>query len=646
MVQDEGPQAGRPRGLEEAPGLWSGEHAAGLSSSVVTFATRMRADVRQADRRRLLLIGDDDDTVSLITELLGRLGSQSYEFTCLSHLPLSFGRSGPIDAVVVAADPGLTESLPICARLEATGLSAPVVLVGAGLDDKMVERAIDVGVSEVLEALDLDAHGLDRAIQTAMARHRRDARLQVEARLDELTGLANRTSFRDRLEHALTLARRGNGKVALLMIDLDGFKAVNDRYGHPCGDELLKRVGERMRSRVRESDTVGRLGGDEFGVLLPNIVRREDAAVVIRKLLDTIRAPVEMDGWSAAITASIGVAVFPDHGTDAAQLTRLADAAMYRAKNTGGDRCAWHGENRSVIGPEAEELARASTTNAVLIGLRPQLAIRPGAIVVALRPLWRHPHSGMVDLLALRPLVEEAGLIDHLTEEMIGQAVRTLRTWQQHGFSDVEVALPMLSRRPLAWADLAQQVDARLRQYDLTPARLQVEVEEAQIVDDLTRGGHGVAAFREAGVRLTVDRFGSGVTPLGLLTGFRPAALRLCEEALDPIQTGERLAMFQSVALLCRSLGIRTVAVGAEDAGRMALARSIGVDAIESAMGYVHSGEACLPWLEVAVRRTRRAASSGQVHASVDQDHLAGDRVGSQQVAERRHDFLGTSRLT
>ncbi|HEX2524960.1 MAG TPA: diguanylate cyclase [Geminicoccus sp.] len=647
MVQDEGPGKGRPRGLFEAPGLWRDAYPSGRTSSVVTFAARVRADLGHSPQRRILLIGEDEDAIAAIIDLLGLLGRDRYDHARLSHLPLSFNRNGPAyDAVVLAAESSPADSLPICARLQAADLSAPVILVATGIDDDTLGQAIDVGVSEVLDALDLDAQGLDRAIQTAVARHRREERLQIEARLDDLTGLANRTSFRDRLDHALTLARRGNGKVALLMIDLDGFKAVNDRYGHPSGDELLKRVGERMRSRVRESDTVARLGGDEFGVLLPNIVRREDASVVIRKLLDTIRPPVQLDAYTASITASIGVAIFLDHAADAGQLIRLADAAMYRAKNDGGNGCAWHGEARVAARPEAEELAHACAADAVTISLRPQIALAPGRIVVGMRPTWHHPRSGMVDLLALRTLVEEAGLIDRLTEQLLSEAVQKLQAWQRHGFTQVEVAIPMLSRRPLAWADLAQQVGARMRQYDLSPARLQIEIDEAQFVDDLTRGGHGIAAFRETGVRLAVDRFGSGVTPLALLTSLRPAALRLCEEALDPHGSREKRAMFQSVTALASCLGIRTVAMGANDADRMAMARSIGVDAVESTLGYAHQGDACLSWLQVATRRACRSTASADMHSTINDDHLPGDRPGCQEIAQRRHDFLGASSLT
>ena len=606
MVQDNGPRIGFGGALSEAPAFWSGPDPTIKSSHSNALTTRIAMGRRpgQNTKIRVLLLGDDTEAVGLIQMLLERTELDSYSAHWLHEIPLNFHRDGADwDAVVIVGDPELTKSSITLTALRAAGLSAPILLVASGIDDEAIERAIDRGAAEVLEAIDLDVETLDRGIRTSLARHARDCRLHQAARRDDLTGLANRASFRDRLDHALTLARRGDGKLALLLIDLNDFKAINDRFGHPGGDELLRRIGERMRARMRESDTVARLGGDEFGVLLPNIARPEDAAVVVRKLIEAIRAPVDLDGQAANVTASIGVAIFPDHAQDPTKLIRLADAAMYRAKHLDGSGCCWHDETRPLACPEAEELLEAFASDRVTYTWRPQVALEPGRVAVGIRPVWRHPQSGVLDLLTMRPLLEEAGLIEELTERLLVVGLKRLVEWRRHGFDRVRISVPMLSRRRLAWAELAARMEALARAHEIRTDRLEIEIDEQLLIDDLLTGGHGAAAFARAGVPIAIDRFGNGAMAVGLFNEVRPATIRFCPAALGWVADPDRLAAFQAVAGLARRLSIHTVATGADDVQRMDMARRIGVEAVESRLGHATDTELCLSWLQVATRR-------------------------------------------
>ena len=606
MVQDNGPRDRSPSGLFEMAGAWRGPQLLGHATNVASLAARWTS-ARHVERRapiRVLLLGEDADATETICLLLEHAGNERYVFHWLAEPPLDFRLDGTsFDLVIVTAEPALGSGMATFSALRAAGLTVPIVLASAGVPDDLVERAVDLGVADVLDATDLDLQTLDRAVRAALARASRDRQLYQAVRRDDLTGLANRASFRDRLDHGLTLARRSGGKLALLLVDVDDFKSINDRFGHPGGDELLRRVGERLRSRVRESDTVARLGGDEFGVLLLNIARPEDAAVVVRKLLESLKPPIDLDGQPAQVTASIGVAIYPDHALEAQRLIRLADAAMYRAKRADGSGCCWHDDSRPLASPDAEELAAAMATDAVSFVLRPQVALHGGRVAMGMRPVWRHPRRGLLDLLALRTLVEEAGAVDQLTERLLLAATGKLANWRRHGFGEVHITLPMLSRRRLAWAGLADRMAAAVSRQSVPPERLEIEIDEQLLVEDAQTGGQGAAAFARAGVPVALDRFGAGTMAAGLFTTVRPSSIRLCPSALDADGPADRLTLFQMVTALAHRLKIHSIATGADTPARMEQARRIGVGAVETAVACLPADDLCLPWLRIAMRR-------------------------------------------
>ncbi|WP_222184280.1 GGDEF domain-containing protein [Geminicoccus harenae] len=605
MVQDNGPRDRPPSGLFEMAGAWRGPPLAG-HANVTSLAARWTTG-RHAERRaaiRILLLGEDAEGTETVRLLLEHAGSERYVFRWLVEPPLDFRLDGTsFDLVIVMAEPALGSGMATFSALRAAGLTAPIVLASAGVEDDLVERAVDLGVADVLDATDLDLQTLDRTVRAALARASRDRQLYQAVRRDDLTGLANRASFRDRLDHGLTLARRSGSKLALLLVDVDDFKSINDRFGHPGGDELLRRVGERLRSRVRESDTVARLGGDEFGVLLLNIARPEDAAVVVRKLLEALKPPIDLDGQPAQVTASIGVAIYPDHALEAQRLIRLADAAMYRAKRADGGGCCWHDDSRPLACPDAEELAAAMATDAVSFVLRPQVALRVGRVAMGMRPVWRHPRQGLLDLLAMRTLLEEAGVVEQLTERLLLAAAGKLAEWQRHGFGEARITLPMLSRRRLAWAGLADRMAAAASRQSILPERLEIEIDEQLLVEDAQTGGQGAAAFARAGVPVALDRFGAGTMAVGLFTTVRPSSIRLCPTALDADGPADRLTLFQAITALAHRLQIHSIATGADSPRRMEQARRIGVGAIETAIACLPADDPCLPWLRIAMRR-------------------------------------------
>ena len=607
MAQDNRPSTGPgSKGLSEAPTFWPGQQrlleTAGVTALASRIAAAQRAEVPAT--LKILLLGEDAEEVLVVRDLLERIGPDRYLAHWLHEIPLTFPREGAgWDAVIIACKADLGVGLAHLTALRAAGLGAPVLLVAAGVEEDGIARAVDLGAGDVLEAIDLDAHALDRGVRNALTRHIRDRRLHHAARRDDLTGLANRASFRDRLDHALTLAKRGDGKLALLLIDLNDFKAINDRFGHPGGDELLRRIGERMRSRVRESDTVARLGGDEFAVLLPNIVRPEDAAVVVRKLIEAIRPVIDLDGQSAQVTASIGVAIFPDHAQDAGKLERLADAAMYRAKRLEGGGCCWHDATRQIASPEAEDLIAAFASDAIRFKWRPQIGLQPSRIAVGIRPVWSHARMGALDLLPMRVLIEEAGLIEELTDRLLVASLNRLSAWRLHGYDRVIVSMPVMSRRRLAWISLADRMAEALHAHDIPANRLEVEIDEQLLIDDLSAGGVGAAAFARSGVSVAIDRFGDSGAAIGLFTSPWAKTVRFGSDALDVQGGSNRLQLFQTAINFAHGLEIQTVATGADDRQRMSQARSLGIRSVESSLGNVGGQDLCLPWLQVATRR-------------------------------------------
>jgi diguanylate cyclase (GGDEF)-like protein len=470
-------------------------------------------------------------------------------------------------------------------------------------------QAMALGVADFLDKRRLDPVRLERTIRYALARQRQAERLSHLAQYDELTGLANRSLFQDRLERALAWGRRHDRLVAVMILDLNAFKAINDRLGHLAGDRLLAIMAKRLGSRLRETDTVARLGGDEFAILIENLAKPEHAALVARKLLDTVAPPATVDGQEVAVTASLGVALYPRDGQTGPELVREADRAMYRAKAEGGNVCRFSSdqlERRVQRGALlGTDLRRGLEQGEFQLHYQPQVTLTPGALGISALIRWSHPQLGLIGPERFLMLAEDAGLLETLTSWLFEAACRQARRWHDQGLERVHLAMPLLSRQQLAWSGLTERLRICLRAAGLAPGSLEIELDEELLLNAADAGGGALAALKALGVRLALDGYGRGPTSLrGLQLGVLDT-LKLARELHQDVPAdAQRTAVVGAIIVLARELGLRVVAEGVDRQEQLACLRRRGCDAVQAFMSCPPlPAEACTSWLRQASAR-------------------------------------------
>jgi diguanylate cyclase (GGDEF)-like protein len=558
---------------------------------------------------RILLIEAAEEDYRLTRRLLDVAPHVRFTIDWARDLQTGMARLRGAAFDVCIIDPALPDGdgLELVRDVHDRGARAPVIMLSGSGGLELDLQAMALGVADFLEKEHLDAMRLERTIRYALARQREAERLSRLAQYDELTGLANRSLFQDRLERALAWARRHGRLVAVMILDLNGFKAVNDRLGHPAGDRLLTIMAEHLRRRLRETDTVARLGGDEFAILIENLAKPEHAALVARKILDMVASAVTVDSQEVLVTASLGVALYPRDGGDTTELLREADRAMYRAKAEGGNLCRFASEQmerRIQRGALLEtDLRRGLAQGEFLLHYQPQVTLTPGVLGISARIRWRHPQLGLIGPERFLPLAEDSGLLEVLTDWLFEATCRQARRWQDQGMEHLHLALPLLSRRQLAWSGLTEQLGAQLRAAAVAPGSLEIELDEELLL--AASGGDKLSALKDLGVRLALDGYGRGPTSLrGLQAGVLDT-LKLARELHQDVPgDAQRSALVGALVVLARELGLRIVAEGVDRQEQLAYLRRCGCDAVQGFMSCPPlPAEACTSWLRQASGR-------------------------------------------
>jgi diguanylate cyclase (GGDEF)-like protein len=568
---------------------------------------------------RILLVEADDDDARILRALLSAAPHLEFALERVPDLETALAclRAGGFEVCLV--DPALPDGdgLELVRAAQRRGCRAPIVMLARAATLELDLQAMALGVADFLDKTRLDATRLERTIRYALARQRQAEQLSRLAQFDELTGLANRSLFQDRLERALAWARRHDRLVAVMILDLNGFKAVNDRLGHVAGDRLLALMGRRLSERLRETDTVARLGGDEFAILIENLAKPEHAALVARKLLDTVAPPATVDGQEVTVTASLGVALYPRDAPDGSALVQQADRAMYRAKAEGGNLCRFSSdqlERRVQRGALLEtDLRRGLEQGEFVLHYQPQVTLTPGALGISALIRWRHPQLGLIGPERFLSLAEENGLLEAITGWLFEAACDQARRWHDQGFERVHLALPLLSRQQLAWSGLPRRLGAALGAAGLHPGSLEVEIAEDLLLGEADAGGTALAALKKLGVRLALDGYGRGPTSLrGLQLGVLDT-LKLARELHQEVPADpQRSAVVAAVVALARALGLRVVAEGVDRQEQLICLRRCGCDAVQAFMSCPPlPAEACAGWLrQASARRTGQRAST------------------------------------
>ena len=443
-------------------------------------------------------------------------------------------------------------------------------------------RCVESIVSNLIE--DASVGGLVLNTRDVTDRKLLEEELAHQAFHDSLTGLSNRAVFRDRVDHALTRVERNHGRLAVLLLDLDGFKMINDGLGHDAGDHLLVAVGERLLSCARASDTVARLGGDEFAILLEDEGDVDRATGVAERLLSALRAPFELNGREVFIHASIGVALSSEDADTTKELIRNADTAMYAAKVAGKGR---YEHFRPVMHARAVEkfevqadLQRALGREEFAVHFQPIVDFTTGRISgIEALVRWMHPTRGLLPPAAFIGTAEETGLIVPLGRWVLGEACRRAADWRARypDASQLWVSVN-LSTRQLIEPDLAEQVGTILAETGLRPDALILEITEGSLMQDVVQTTAKLRELKDLGVRLAIDDFGTGSSSLGYLRTFPMDLLKIDKSFVDEVATGqpEGPALVKAIVELAQTLQLDTIAEGIEQDDQLAELRSVG----------------------------------------------------------------------
>jgi diguanylate cyclase (GGDEF)-like protein len=427
-----------------------------------------------------------------------------------------------------------------------------------------------------------------KAKLAAMAMEHRELtnRLSYQAQHDPLTGLPNRALLDDRLRQAITLARRQAKMVAVLYVDLDRFKVINDTLGHDVGDLLLRDAAKRLEGTVRESDTLARPGGDEFVAVLSGIETVCDAEIVGERIMEALRDPFQVKGHELFASASVGLSLFPDDGEDAATLQKHADVAMYEAKNRGRNRFQRFARELNSAASERLEVENqlhcASQRGELQLYYQPQFHLpsqRLGGVEALLR--WNHPKWGLVLPGRFIPVAEECGLIVPISLWVLQEACRQHQAWRRAGYPPVKIAVN-ISATQFMRSNLAEKVAQVLAAHEMEPRYLELELTEGVLMQDAQDTARQIAELRALGVRIAVDDFGTGYSSLSYLQRLPIDDLKIDKCFVQDIDRHASMQpLVQAIVGLAHGLNLTATAEGVETAGELAVLQTLGCDQVQ-----------------------------------------------------------------
>ncbi len=556
---------------------------------------------------KILLVDDDEDDYILTRDLLSEIKGESYDLEWIStyEAGLKAVTDNNYDVSLFDYQLGSHTGIDLLKATVEADCKIPIILLTGQGDHEVDMEAMKAGAADYLNKSEINTQILERSIRYAIKHKQAEKRILQMAYYDNLTGLPNRALFHDRLQQSLAHNERFKGNSAVLFLDLDNFKRINDTLNHSVGDLLLKAVAERLTKHVRISDTVARrgintlsntfarLGGDEFTVLLSEINPPQDAARIAQRILNSLSIPFRLEGHEVFVSCSIGIAIYPFDGEDTDILLKNADAAMYHAKDQGKNNFQFYKQSMNASAFERltmeNSLRKAVERNELILYYQPRMEISTGRIVATEALLrWNHPDKGLIAPADFIPLAEETGLIIPIGEWVLKTASAQNKAWQElgGGLSNIAVSVN-LSGQQFKQEGLTEIIEKVLNDSSLKPEHLELEITESVIMKNAESIIAMFHELKKMGMKLSMDDFGTGYSSFSYLKRFPLDIIKIDRSFIKDIgDKNEDAAIVKAIIAMAHTLKLRVVAEGVETEQQLEFLRELGCDEMQ---GYLLS---------------------------------------------------------
>ncbi len=548
-------------------------------------------DTQKYEERPVVVLADDDPSIRLMI----RHVLESEEFDIVEAADgieaiKAVEKHHPALVLLDAVMPGI-DGFTTCKQIKDKGhTDVPVMMITGLDDDASVERAYDVGAIDFITKPIKWAvlkHRVKSVVSTVVA----ERKVELLAYRDTLTSLPNRLLFADRLEHSINRSARHRESLALLLVDMDDFKLVNDSFGHDAGDKLIKAVGDLLSRSLRRADTVARLGGDEFAVIVENIDGVDDAISIADNLSTVLEHNVRLDDQETFTGASIGIAIYPDDGEDARTLLKNADTALFRAKENGRHCFQFYKPEMSVTAMERLELEnslrKALDEDQFVVFYQPTIDIHKNEIVgVEALLRWEHPEKGIIKPIDFVPIAEDCGLIVPIGEKLIRIAAKQLKAWKDEGLENQNVSINIAPRqfRDMDVLALFKEV---IHENQLDASNFTIEINEGALIDNVGEVESVLNTLSGMGMTIALDDFGTGFASLAYLKDFPVDIVKIDRIFVAGTPDNrEDTAIVEAIAGLTRGLRLRLMAEGIENDRQLQMLKGLGC---QLAQGYYWS---------------------------------------------------------
>ena len=548
-------------------------------------------DTQQYEERPVVVLADDDPSIRLMI----RHVLESEEFDIVEAADgieaiKAVEKHHPALVLLDAVMPGI-DGFTTCKQIKDKGhTDVPVMMITGLDDDASVERAYDVGAIDFITKPIKWAvlkHRVKSVVSTVVA----ERKVELLAYRDTLTSLPNRLLFADRLEHSIERSARHRESLALLLVDMDDFKLVNDSFGHDAGDKLIKAVGDLLSRSLRRADTVARLGGDEFAVIVEGIDGVDDAISIADNLSTILEHNVRLDDQETFTGASIGIAIYPEDGEDARTLLKNADTALFRAKENGRHCFQFYKPEMSVNAMERLELEnsmrKALDEDQFVVYYQPTIDIHKNEIVgVEALLRWDHPDKGIIKPSDFVPLAEDCGLIVPIGEKLIRIVAKQLRAWKDEGIDKQNVSIN-ISPRQFRDLDVLALFKEVIHENQLDPSNFTIEVTESALINNSGDVESVLQTLSGMGMTIALDDFGTGFASLAYLKDFPIDIVKIDRLFIEGTpDSREDTAIVEAIAGLTRGLRLRLLAEGIENDRQLQMLKGLGC---QMAQGYYWS---------------------------------------------------------